>query len=98
MFGEGISSALASGIIAGSAAAGGIREKRAPGEIYREKIEAERMQTLTQFDLKTQVFGDVAGSSGKDRMHAIMKNPLVLKDMLSWASKRGGIKKRVTPN
>lgn len=48
-FGEGISSALASGRIAGEAAVRAFREDRVPGVLYRKAVEGQRQRTLRQF-------------------------------------------------
>ncbi len=56
-FGEGISSALASGLIAGRAAERGLREGVPPGRIYREEIEGEKRKTLNTFDYRRFLFG-----------------------------------------
>lgn len=56
-FGEGISSALASGFIAGKSAERGLREGVSPGPIYRMEIEREKRRTLDTFDLRKILFG-----------------------------------------
>ena len=56
-FGEGISSALASGLIAGQSAERGLREGVPPGRIYQREIEGERRKTLATFDRKKILFG-----------------------------------------
>lgn len=48
-FGEGISSALASGQIAGEAAVRALGQGVAPGDLYRKAVDALRQRTLQQF-------------------------------------------------
>jgi len=49
LFGEGISSALASGIRAGRAAVKSVREDRPPGPTYRRAVQPERRRTEAQY-------------------------------------------------
>ena len=55
-FGEGISSALASGRIAGSVSFKSIRQGVSPGRLYRQEIEAEKRKTMSTFNYKTLLF------------------------------------------
>ena len=56
LFGEGISSALSSGIIAGRASAGAVHENVVPGDFYKEDIEFERQKTQQTFDYRKLLF------------------------------------------
>jgi flavin-dependent dehydrogenase len=56
VFGEGISSALASGIIAGRASVGAVHESVAPGGFYKEDIEFEKQKTQQTFDYRRILF------------------------------------------
>jgi flavin-dependent dehydrogenase len=55
-FGEGISSALASGIIAGKASVRAIKENVLPGRIFQRDVEKERRKTVATFDYKKLFF------------------------------------------
>jgi flavin-dependent dehydrogenase len=56
LFGEGISSALASGRIAGRVSFNSIQEGLSPGRLYRREIEAEKRKTISTFNYKTRLF------------------------------------------
>jgi flavin-dependent dehydrogenase len=56
LFGEGISSALASGRIAGRVSFNSIRKGVSPGRLYRKEIEAEKRKTISTFNYKTLLF------------------------------------------
>ncbi len=56
-FGEGISSALASGLLAGQSADRGLRGGVPPGRIYLQEIEMEKRKTLDTFDRRKILFG-----------------------------------------
>ena len=56
LFGEGISSALASGRIAGKVSVNSIQQKVPPGRLYRQEIEAEKRKTISTFNYKTLLF------------------------------------------
>jgi len=56
LFGEGISSALASGRIAGRVSFSSIREGMSPGRLYRQEIEGEKRKTISTFNYKTLLF------------------------------------------
>ena len=56
VFGEGISSALASGIIAGRASVRAVHESVAPGGFYKEDIEFEKQKTQQTFDYRRILF------------------------------------------
>lgn len=91
-FGEGISSALASGRIAGEAAARALREGRLPGDLYREAVEAQRQRTLRQFRRSAYVAGrDVTF----DIRRGLAELPLTgriraVADLLGWLASLGG--------
>lgn len=91
-FGEGISSALASGRIAGEAAVRALREGRVPGGLYREAVEAQRQRTLRQFrygsylagrDVTFDVRRGLAGLPVADRIRLVA-------DSLRWLASLGG--------
>ena len=91
-FGEGISSALASGRIAGEAAVRALREGRVPGVLYREAVEAQRQRTLRQFrygsylagrDVTFDVRRGLAGLPVADRIRLVA-------DSLGWLASLGG--------
>lgn len=56
LFGEGISSALASGIVAGKASVNGIQTGEPPGRLYRQEVEKERRRTVDSFNYRTILF------------------------------------------
>jgi flavin-dependent dehydrogenase len=56
LFGEGISSALASGIIAGKVSVNGIQQGMSPGQLYQQEIETEKRKTISTFNYKTILF------------------------------------------
>lgn len=91
-FGEGISSALASGRIAGEAAARALREGRVPGVLYREAVEVQRRRTLRQFRYGAYLAGrdvtfdfrkGLAGVPVTDRIR-------LFSDLLGWLASLGG--------
>ncbi|MBI2891736.1 MAG: NAD(P)/FAD-dependent oxidoreductase [Nitrospirae bacterium] len=86
MFGEGISSALASGLIAGRAAAEALARGAAPGPPYRERVEVERRRTAGQFRPLNQIFGSVGGMDWKIGVRRLaMRDRLpVLADLGAW--------------
>ena len=86
IFGEGISSALASGLLAGQAAVQGLIEGIGPGPRYRREVQPERQRTQEQYNYKKHLFrtsGIFDWQSGltrvpwKDRI-------LLLKDIMTW--------------
>jgi flavin-dependent dehydrogenase len=58
LFGEGISSALASGIIAGKVSVNSIEQKVPPGRLYQQEIEKEKRKTIHTFNYKKILFGE----------------------------------------
>jgi flavin-dependent dehydrogenase len=91
-FGEGISSALASGRIAGEAAVRAFREGRVPGVLYREAVEAQRQRTLRQFrygaylagrDVTFDVRKGLAGLPVRGRIRLVA-------DLVEWLASLGG--------
>jgi flavin-dependent dehydrogenase len=58
LFGEGISSALASGIIAGKVSVNSIQQGVSPGRLYRQEIETEKRKTIHTFNYKKILFGE----------------------------------------
>ncbi len=95
-FGEGISSALTSGIMAGQSASQGINEKQPPGTLYRKVIEKERLKTLRDFSLKTML-SDVRLKYALCNL-PLLKRPLIIKDMLHWAFFIDQMRKGGLPN
>ena len=85
-FGEGISSALASGLIAGKAALTGIEGNFAPGDLYQKEIEAEKTRTNRQFKPANLIFGTVPTFEWKRAMLILpwRKRVLLLTDLISW--------------
>ncbi len=91
-FGEGISSALASGRIAGEAAVRALREGRVPGVLYREAVEVQRQRTLRQFrygaylagrDVTFDIRKGLAGLPVTGRIRLVT-------DLLGWLASLGG--------
>ncbi len=82
LFGEGISSAMASGAIAGQVSAKSIHQKTPPGSMYRKEIEPERFKTAQQFTLKSML----SDSRMKDALRNIplLNRPIIMKDMIKW--------------
>ncbi len=58
LFGEGISSALASGIIAGKVSVNSIEQKVPPGRLYQQEIEKAKRKTIHTFNYKKILFGE----------------------------------------
>jgi flavin-dependent dehydrogenase len=56
LFGEGISSAIATGVIAGKASVRAVNECVAPGGFYKKDIECEKQKTLQTFDYRKVLF------------------------------------------
>lgn len=100
MLGEGISSALSSGVIAGRVAARSIKEVIPAGETYKKEVEVERKKTLNQFTLAQQLLGTIGGANWRQgaRRLKISDWSVLMKDMGIWTFRGGGIKKRITPN
>jgi len=57
LFGEGISSALTSGIIAGKVSVNSIQQGVSPGRLYQQEIEREKRKTIHTFNYKKILFG-----------------------------------------
>ena len=85
-FGEGISSALASGLIAGEAALTGINENFAPGDLYHRDIEAEKTITDSQFKAAKLLSGTVPAFRWKRGLASLpwKERMLLGKDLISW--------------
>lgn len=100
MLGEGISSALGSGIIAGRVAAGSIKERIPAGETYKKKVEVERKRTLSQFAIPNLLLRTISGANWRQgaRLLKISDWPVLMKDMGIWTLRGGGLKRRITPN
>ena len=86
LFGEGISSALASGLLAGQAAVKGIKEGINPGKLYSQEVKPERQRTEVQYNYRKQllrpsgIFDWKTGMSNmpwKERM-------LLVTDIITW--------------
>ena len=91
-FGEGISSALASGRIAGEAAVRALRESRVPGDLYRAAVEVERQRTLRQFRYGAYISGrDVTFDVRKGLAGLPVTGRIcVVADLLGWLASLGG--------
>lgn len=100
MLGEGISSALGSGIIAGRVAAGCIKKGIPAGETYKKDVAGERKRTLKQFTLANLLFGSPSGANWRQgiRRQKISAWPFLMKDLGIWTFRGGGMKRRVAPN
>jgi len=86
IFGEGISSALASGLLAGRAAAQGLTEGIDPGPLYRREVQRERHRTREQYNYKKHLFrtsGIFDWRSGMTRV-PWKGRLLLLKDIMTW--------------
>lgn len=86
LFGEGISSALASGRIAGRASFNGIRQGVSPGRLYRQEIEEERRKTLGTFHYKTLLFREGSAFDFKKGLLAMDWKERVMfsRNLLRW--------------
>jgi menaquinone-9 beta-reductase len=58
LFGEGISSALTSGIIAGEVSVKSIQNSVPPGRLYQQAIDKEKRKTISTFNYKKLLFGE----------------------------------------
>ena len=83
LFGEGISSALASGHIAGRIAAQSIERQCAPDAHYQKEIEEDRCKTAQQFSLKSML-ADTRIKGALDNL-PLFKRLSVMKDLMKWA-------------
>lgn len=86
LFGEGISSALSSGIRAGRASVRAVHESIAPGGFYKEDIELERQKTQQTFDYRKILFHGKGAFNFKKGIGSLTwKNRLLfLQDLLLW--------------
>lgn len=86
LFGEGISSALASGIIAGKAAVSGIRKDVPPGRFYQHEIQKEKRKTLGTFNYKTLLFREGSAFNFKKGLNRLKwKERLTFyKNLIQW--------------
>ena len=91
-FGEGISSALASGRIAGEAAVRALRESRVPGDLYRAAVEVERQRTLRQFRYGGYFAGRNVTFDVRKGLSALPVTGRigVVADLLGWLASLGG--------
>lgn len=69
LFGEGISSALASGIIAGKAVVSSILKGLPPGQLYKKTIEIEKRKTISTFNYMKLLFGADNAFNFKQGLH-----------------------------
>ncbi len=85
-FGEGISSALASGLVAGRAALNGIMGGFAPGDLYRREIEAEKTYTGRQFKASTLLSGTVPTFRWNNGLSSLAwtERILLVTDLIRW--------------
>jgi flavin-dependent dehydrogenase len=86
LFGEGISSALASGRIAGRASFNSIQKGVSPGRLYRQDIEIEKRKTISTFNYKALLFRDGSAFNFKKGLQAMDWKERVLfsRDLLRW--------------
>ena len=101
-FGEGISSALRSGVIAGRITAESLRANKAPGTSYSQAAEPERKRTVDTFSMmKMGAKGSAVDIKGTIRdvfRKPWWQHPLIFAEMLRWNLQNGGMKSRLTPN
>jgi flavin-dependent dehydrogenase len=71
LFGEGISSALASGRIAGRVSFNSIQHEVSPGRLYRQEIETEKRKTISTFNYKTLLFREGSAFNFKKGLQAL---------------------------
>jgi flavin-dependent dehydrogenase len=86
LFGEGISSALASGNMAGMTAVEGIRQGVAPGGIYRERLEAVSSRTIAQYRMAEILSGRVPTFRWREGLQELpcRERAGLIKDLLGW--------------
>ena len=86
LFGEGISSALSSGIIAGRASARAVHENVVPGYSYKEDIEFERQKTQQTFDYRKLFFQGKGAFNFKKGIGVLTWKDriLFLQNLLAW--------------
>ncbi len=86
LFGEGISSALASGRIAGKVSVNSIQQKVPPGRLYRQEIEAEKRKTISTFNYKTLLFREGSAFNFKKGLQAMDWKERVMfsRNLLRW--------------
>ena len=86
LFGDGISSALASGRIAGRVSFESIQKGISPGRLYRQEIEAEKRKTLSTFNYKTLLFREGNAFNFKKGLQALdwKKRLLFSRNLLKW--------------
>jgi flavin-dependent dehydrogenase len=86
LFGEGISSALASGRIAGRVSFNSIQQGVSPGRLYRKEIETEKRKTISTFNYKTLLFREVSAFNFKKGLQAIDWKERVMfsRNLLRW--------------
>lgn len=83
---EGISSALASGIIAGESASEAIKQNKPPGELYARRIQPEVRRTMKQLGigaLLSGTFGEVKIMNGLKGLNFRQKI-LAMADLIRW--------------
>lgn len=85
-FGEGISSALASGRIAGSVSFESIRQGVSPGRLYRQEIETEKRKTVSTFNYKTLLFQEGNAFNFKKGLQVLnwRERVRLSKNLLKW--------------
>ncbi len=86
LFGEGISSALASGRIAGRVSFNSIQQGVSPGRLYRQEIEAEKRKTIRTFNYKTLLFREGDAFNFKKGLQAMAWKERLLfsRNLLQW--------------
>jgi hypothetical protein len=86
LFGEGISSALASGRIAGRVSFNSIHQGVSPGRLYRQEIETEKRKTISTFNYKMLLFQEGSAFNFKKGLQALDWKERVLfsQNLLKW--------------
>jgi len=86
LFGEGISSALASGRIAGRVSFNSIHQGVSPGRLYRQEIETEKRKTISTFNYKMLLFREGSAFNFKKGLQALDWKERVLfsQNLLKW--------------
>jgi flavin-dependent dehydrogenase len=86
LFGEGISSALASGIIAGKVSLNSIQQGVSPGRLYQQEIEKEKRKTINTFSYKNILFSEGNAFNFKKGLNDLKWKERVIfyRNLLKW--------------
>jgi flavin-dependent dehydrogenase len=86
LFGEGISSALASGIIAGKVSLNSIQQGVSPGRLYQQEIEKEKRRTINTFSYKKILFSEGNAFNFKKGLNDLKWKERVIfyRNLLKW--------------